>query len=125
VEDCFEDKTRTGNKSSGFKGATLFLPKFMAVVSPTPGLDLFGDMGRGFHSNDARGVVLGKDAATLMTPAMGYEVGARVTPIPGLSLEAAGYLLDLDSELVWSGDEGTTEASGQTRRYGVELGARY
>jgi hypothetical protein len=26
---------------------------------------------------------------------------------------------------VWSGDEGTTEASGQTRRVGLELGARY
>ena len=26
---------------------------------------------------------------------------------------------------MWSGDEGTTEASGQTRRYGLEVGARY
>jgi outer membrane receptor protein involved in Fe transport len=34
-------------------------------------------------------------------------------------------LIDLDSELVWSGDAGDTEASGQTRRFGLELDARY
>src|SRR5262249_45172124 len=59
------------------------------------------------------------------TPATGYEIGVRVTPIRGLSLSAAGFLIDLDSELVWSGDEGRTEDSGQTRRYGIELSGRY
>lgn len=125
VEDHLEDRSTLGNKSSGFQGGGLFLPKFMAILSPVPWLDLFGELGRGFHSNDARGVVLSKDRATLLTPAMGYEVGAKISPLPDLSLQATGFLLDLDSELVWSGDAGTTEASGQTRRYGLELGARY
>jgi hypothetical protein len=40
-------------------------------------------------------------------------------------LSATGFLMDLQSELVWSGDEGGTEASGQTRRYGLELSGRY
>jgi hypothetical protein len=101
------------------------LPKAMAVVSPIPELDLFADYGRGFHSNDARGAVLAKGAATLITPATGYEIGARVSPLRNLSFTATGYLLDLDSELVWSGDAGNTEASGQTRRYGLELGGRF
>ena len=39
-------------------------------------------------------------------------------------LSAAAFLLDLDSELVWAGDAGTTEPSGATRRYGLEVGAR-
>ena len=34
------------------------------------------------------------------------------------------WYLHLDSELVWSGDEGGTEPSGPTRRYGVDLEAR-
>ncbi|MFO0761604.1 MAG: TonB-dependent receptor [Byssovorax sp.] len=114
----------TGGDQSGTQGATQLLPKAMAIVSPIPQLDLFADYGRGFHSNDARGAVLRKGAATLMTPATGYEIGARVTPIPPLSFTAAAYLLDLQSELVWSGDAGTTEASGQTRRYGLEIGGR-
>jgi hypothetical protein len=114
-----------GDNGSGVKGAGLLLPKAMAVLSPIPQLDVFVDYGRGFHSNDARGVVLARNPATLMTPATGYEVGLRVKPIPEISLSAAGFLLDLDSELVWNGDEGTTSPSGRTRRYGVELDGRY
>src|SRR5690606_37194070 len=34
------------------------------------------------------------------------------------------WLLDIDSETVWVGDEGTTEARGATRRLGVELELR-
>ncbi len=112
-------------KTSGEKGASLLLPKAMIVLSPVRALDLFLDVGRGFHSNDARGVVLGQNAATLLTPAMGYEVGVRVVPLRGLDLRADAFVLDLDSELVWSGDSGGTEASGRTRRVGTELGARY
>ena len=125
VDDRIENASAQGNASSGTKGATLFLPKFMAAVSPVPKLDLYASYGRGFHSNDARGVVRAHNTATLMTPANGYEVGVRATPLEGLSLAAAGFLIDLASELVWIGDEGTTEASAQTRRYGLELSARY
>jgi len=37
-----------------------------------------------------------------------------------LQLSTAFFWLDLDSEVVWVGDECTTEASGQTRRLGLE-----
>ncbi|MGK3996802.1 TonB-dependent receptor [Sorangium sp. So ce1024] len=125
VEDRREDLDATGSRSSGFRGQMQLFPKLTAIVSPVEGLDLFAHYGRGFHSNDAQGVVLGQGGATLITPATGYEVGARATPLRGLTLSAAGFLLDLDSELVWSGDAGETEPSGQTRRYGLEVGARY
>jgi hypothetical protein len=125
VDDQLEDVKTRGNRSSGFKGAGLFLPKFMAIVTPIPQLELYASAGRGFHSNDARGVAYGPAPATLMTVATGYEIGARATPIPNLTLSATGFLLDLDSELVWSGDSGGTEASGQTRRFGLELSGRY
>lgn len=125
VGDHLEDLAQTGDKTSGVQGATLFLPKFIAEVSPHPWFDLYAAYGRGFHSNDARGVVQEQSPATLLTPAVGYETGARFHPLEGLSLEAAAFLLDLQSELVWDGDTGTTEASGQSRRYGVELVGRY
>ncbi|WP_437690485.1 TonB-dependent receptor [Sorangium sp. So ce176] len=125
VDDRREDLGTTGSRSSGFRGQMQLFPKLTAIVSPVDGLDLFAHYGRGFHSNDAQGVVLGEGGATLITPATGYELGARATPLRGLTLSAAGFLLDLDSELVWSGDAGVTEPSAQTRRYGLEIGARY
>jgi outer membrane receptor protein involved in Fe transport len=111
--------------ASGAAGTTQPSPKWMAIVSPARPVDLFLDWGRGFHTNDARGVVQPTDAATLVVPATGYEVGTRVRPAQGLEVTAAGFLLDLASELVWDGDTGTTQPSGPTRRYGLELGGRW
>jgi len=125
VQDRGEDLDTQGSRTSGVAGAELLSPKLIAVVSPLDVLELFAAYGRGFHSNDARGVVLDQNAATLMTPALGYEVGARFSPLDELTIQSSAFLLDLDSELVWSGDAGGTEPSGRTRRYGVELGAQY
>jgi hypothetical protein len=125
VEDRLEDTTDDGARTSGTKGSEILSPKLLAIVSPLASLDLFAAYGRGFHSNDARGVVQQTDPARLITPALGYEIGSRFSPVSGLSFEAAGFLIDLDSEIVWSGDAGTTEPSGATRRYGLELGGRY
>jgi hypothetical protein len=125
VEDRNENLATLGTRTSGTQGANRLLPKLLWIVTPTSGLDLFAGYGHGFHSNDARGAVLSKDAVRLITPAVGYELGLRISPLKDLQLNAALFLLDLDSELVWLGDEGTTEASERTRRYGVEVGARY
>jgi outer membrane receptor protein involved in Fe transport len=92
-------------------------PKASLVVSPLSRLELFGNFGLGFHSNDARGVLAG---ATALTRATAYEVGLRFDPVERLTLRADVFRVDLASELVWVGDEGTTEARGPTRRDGVE-----
>ncbi|HVJ18369.1 MAG TPA: TonB-dependent receptor, partial [Polyangiaceae bacterium] len=113
---------RGGNQQAGSASAMLGLPKFGVELRPLPKLQLFGNYGRGFHSNDARSA-LGDDA-DLMAPALGYEAGARWRPNADVQLYASGFLLDLSSELVWVGDEGTTEPSAESRRMGIELGAR-
>ncbi len=114
-----------GAGASGTQGSTLFSPKGTVVFSPWEEMDLFANAGRGFHSNDARGAVKQEDRATLLSPATGYELGARLKPTRNLAIEAVGFLIDLGSETVWVGDAGTTEPSGATRRYGVELSGRY
>jgi len=124
VEDQLEDQATLGNTSSGTSGASLVLPKFSAIVTPVAGWELMANAGRGFHSNDARGTVLKNDRVDLMTAALGYEVGTRIKPLRGLEIYAAAYLLDLDSEQVWVGDEGVSEPSAATRRSGLEVGAR-
>jgi outer membrane receptor protein involved in Fe transport len=120
VDDADPSATQ---KVSGVKEGGLFSPKWSTVVTPVKKLDFFLNYGRGFHSNDARGVVGG--AATLLAVATGYETGVRVRPLKGLSLSAAAFLVDLTSELVFDGNTGSTQAAGATRREGMELVARY
>jgi hypothetical protein len=109
---------------SGYKGQGQISPKATAIVSPLDAWDLFANYGRGFHTNDARTLLEGR-AATLIVPARGYEVGTTVRPLPGLSVSAMGFLIDLDSELVINGDTASFQAAGSTRRYGAEVTGRY
>ena len=60
-----------------------------------------------------------------MTVATSYETGLRVKPLKDFFVQADGYLIDLDSELVWNGDTGGTSPAAPTRRFGVEVSARY
>jgi len=81
--------------------------------------------GVGFHSNDARGVVQGTGSFNALPRALGAEVGSTFKPVPSLVVNAAFWTLHLQDELVYSGDEGTTESVGPTRRYGLDVSARY
>jgi len=117
-----EVEPRGGPQQTGTAQVLLALPKFGVELKPVAELALFGNYGRGFHSNDARSTVAG--GASLMAPAMGYEAGLRWKPRSDVQLYGSAFLLDSKSELIWVGDEGTTEASPQSRRIGLELGAR-
>jgi hypothetical protein len=124
VDDHLEDTASAGTRTSGVRQAALVSPKGSVVLTPRADLDLYLNFGLGYHSNDARGVVRNVDRVTPLTRATGYEAGARVRLFERLELAAAAFVLDLDSEIVWVGDEGTTEAKGPTRRIGGELEAR-
>jgi outer membrane receptor protein involved in Fe transport len=125
VDDKLGAADPQGGDNSGTKGAMRASPKLQAILSPDKHVDLFLDYGRGFHSNDARGVVQHVNPATLMAGATSYETGIRIKPIRDLFVQADAYLIDLDSELVWNGDTGGTSAAAPTRRYGIEASARY
>ena len=89
--------------------------------------------GQGFHSNDARGSTITVDPATgnpasrvpLLVRARGYEAGVRTALVPRLQSSLAVFRLDFDSELLFVGDAGTTEASRPSRRTGFELSNLY
>ncbi|GAC1508748.1 MAG: hypothetical protein NVS1B14_12960 [Vulcanimicrobiaceae bacterium] len=59
-----------------------------------------------------------------LTPATGYEIGARTRILRRFDVSAAAGLLDLDQETVWNGDDGSTQLSGPTRRLGLTFEAR-
>jgi hypothetical protein len=120
-------------ENSGTDVAALVSPKFGVVFAPSSKLELYGNYGYGYHSNDARGATITVDPATgeptdRVTPLVrtrGGEVGIRSIVIPKLQTTVAVWGLNLDSELVFVGDAGTTEAGRPSRRFGVEWANYY
>ena len=100
-------------------------PKLNFYYQLAPNVQLFVRSGFGFHSNDARGVVRGTVGDNVLPRALGYEVGSTFKPVPNLVVNAALWSLHLQDELVYIGDEGVTENTGPTQRYGVDVAARY
>jgi hypothetical protein len=108
-----------GRTSSG-----IVLPKMNLILGPWASTEFFVNYGEGYHSNDARSAVA--PGSSPLARAKNYEVGVRSKPWgpEGVELIATLWRLDLKSELVFVGDEGTTEIRGATRREGVEVAAR-
>jgi outer membrane receptor protein involved in Fe transport len=90
------------------------------VLGPWRETELFVNFGTGFHSNDARAVVLDPRMPAL-PQARGYEFGLRSKIVPRVEVSATYWVLDLKSELVFAGDDGTTEARGPSHRQGWEI----
>ena len=93
------------------------------ILGPWFTTELFANFGTGFHSNDARAVLINPSLDALPT-AKGYEFGFRTRALPRTDIFATYWFLDLSSELVFVGDDGTTEARGRTHREGVEFGVK-
>ncbi|BCA55773.1 putative TonB-dependent receptor [Nitrospira sp. KM1] len=116
-ETCAEQPA--GRTTSG-----LVLPKANLILGPWVRTELFANYGEGYHSNDARSAVA--PGSSPLARARTYEVGLRSKPWgeEGIELIATLWAIDLKSELVFVGDEGTTESRGPTRRRGVEAAVR-
>jgi outer membrane receptor protein involved in Fe transport len=65
------------------------------------------------------------DRVTPLVRAKGAEVGVRTVAIPHLQSSLTLWSLDLDSELVFVGDAGTTEPGRPSHRDGVEWANYY
>jgi outer membrane receptor protein involved in Fe transport len=105
--------------------ATRVSPKLNFYYQLSPAVQLFARSGMGFHSNDARGVVRGASPSQALPRATGTEVGSTFKPVPELVVNAALWYLRLTDELVYSGDDGTTESVGASQRFGFDVSARY
>lgn len=99
-------------------------PKFNVFYNVGRNAQLFLKSGIGFHSNDSR-VVLDQEAEKVLPAAYGLDVGGVFQPFPRLFMNAALWYLFLEQEFVYVGDAGIVEPSGESRRKGIDLGARY
>ncbi|MBK6495686.1 MAG: TonB-dependent receptor plug domain-containing protein [Gemmatimonadetes bacterium] len=108
---------------AGTRTTGVVSPRFSLDAVAGRGVRITAQMGAGFHSNDARDVVQAPRAVAVLPRALGMELGARRTWAGG-SVAAALWQTTLESELVFVGDEGVTEASGRTRRIGADLEGR-
>jgi TonB dependent receptor/TonB-dependent Receptor Plug Domain/Carboxypeptidase regulatory-like domain len=123
VFDRLEGTSSDLPHGSGTRVEALVSPKANLAVEVSRSTTLFANIGAGFHSNDARGVILSGQGAMVLPRAVGAELGSRHVWTGG-SLALAAWALDLESELTYVGDAGTTEPSGRTRRMGVDVEAR-
>jgi outer membrane receptor protein involved in Fe transport len=114
--------------NAGVARSGLVSPKAGVIVGFWRGTEAYGNAGRGFHSNDARGATIMRDPVTReavdrVTPlvrADGAEVGIRTVAVPHLQSSLAVWTLRLGSELVFVDDAGTTTAGRSSRRDGIE-----
>ena len=112
----------SGDGSDGILG-----PKVALAWQVNDSLELYANYGQSFHSNDVRGAAITVDPVSgdpasrvpVFARAEGAEIGARIESGP-FSASLIGFWLELDSELVFVGDGGATEANDGSRRYGVE-----
>lgn len=134
-----EEYYRASDRSfiSGFSGSqsqTLFQPKGSIVLGPFEQTELYLSAGRGFHSDDVRGVFgtvplegapISAGKTPLLAAATGEEVGVRSNIIPEVALQLSVFQEDFRSELTYNADAGQDQASAPSRRQGVEISAQY
>jgi len=116
----FDVASLADGSNEGYETAGILSPKAGVSFGPWVDSELYLNWGMSFHSNDARGVVAAVDPASPLARTQGEEIGVRTRAIPGLTSTVAMWNLDQDSELLFVGDAGTTEASRPSRRTGVE-----
>jgi len=120
-------------ENNGQDNDDLLSAKASLIYSINSEWETYLSAGQGFHSNDARGVTGRVDPATgqpidsvdPLVRSFGYELGVRGFINDRLNTSLSLWTLDLDSELLFVGDAGNTEANGATERYGLELTAYY
>lgn len=126
------DSTLSANSDTRYDG--IASPKATLVFGPWAKTEVYVQGGLGFHSNDGRGATTTIDPTDGVTPVpradplvrtYGAEIGVRTLAVDGLQSTLSAWWLDIDSELLFVGDAGATEASRPSRRYGVEWANYY
>ena len=117
--------------NSGSDSEQQLLPSLSVAYQLDDSIEAYANWGRGFHSNDVRGVMINVDPVSgesadsvgLYVDQTGYEFGLRLEKWRGLNATLTWFYLESDSDLLFVGDSGATEPAAGSERVGVELSA--
>ncbi len=121
----FDVEANTGTGSQGLENVgdtndSIVSPKAGIAYAVSRNVELYGNWGQGFHSNDARGVNKNVDPVPGLVRGTGYEAGARFE-VGAFRITTAYWWLNLSSELIFVGDDNTVEPKGSSKRRGYEV----
>ncbi len=138
VRQDFQSATdRSVLSSYLFKGKvsqSLSQPKGSVAIGPWQDTEIYYSAGRGFHSDDVRGVLqsvpiegtqLSAGRAPLLAETFGQEIGLRNASFHNLQLQAAIFRQDFSSEQQYDQDAGQDAPTAPSRREGVEFSGQY
>ncbi len=117
----FDKLTNTGSPK---QNQSIVSPKLNVQYSLGKKVQLYVKTGKGFHSNDTR-VVTDNTAQQVLPAAYGADLGIILKPTNTLLINIAAWNLYLQQEFVYVGDAGIVEASGKSKRQGIDIIARY
>jgi outer membrane receptor protein involved in Fe transport len=115
--------------NSGTASDHLLAPKGSLIFRPVEMTELYLSAGRGFHSDDLRGVTAAQDArvagAPLIARQSGEEVGLRQQITQAFTMTLSFYKLRAQSETTYDPDAGIDIAGPGSRRRGYEVNLTY
>ena len=108
-----------------YKGmAKTFSPKLNIYYHLNDRTQFYLTSGKGFHSNDARAVVIA-DSRQILPAAYGSDLGVIFKPFPKVVINAALWYIYLQQEFTYNGDGGDINFNDRTSRKGFDLTLRY
>jgi outer membrane receptor protein involved in Fe transport len=116
----FDVTALDGTSTTGSADDSILSPKLAIAYQATDYLEFYGNWGRGFHSNDARGVIDPASPVPGLVAGEGKEVGARLQ-VGDFTVTGTYWWLDIDSELIFVGDSNSVEPKQGSNREGYEL----
>lgn len=115
--------------NTGTASGHLLAPKGSLIFRPVEMTELYLSAGRGFHSDDLRGVTAAENAhivgAPLIARQSGEEIGVRQHITSSFTMTAAFYTLHAESETTYDPDAGVDSAGPGSRRRGYEINGTY
>jgi hypothetical protein len=129
VREDYQRGTDVGT-NHGRASKALFEPKASLIFTPAAATEFYVSAGRGFHSDDLRGVnqarISGVPGAPLIAEQKGEEIGMRQELFDRkVALTLALFHLDAQSETTYDPDVGQDTAGPGSHRIGYELNVTY
>jgi outer membrane receptor protein involved in Fe transport len=107
-----------------FQQKATLSPKLNINYNLNNKVSFFVNNGIGFHSNDTR-VILNNEASKILPKVYGTDIGISMKPVKNMILKTIFWHLYSEQEFVYVGDAGIVEPSGASKRFGVDILARY